>query len=87
MGAIEESKGMLAMGVILGMMVSIFVGAILVNEFENVIDDQRPGASEDFNNTADDIIAYTWVVFLFFALGILIVGGAWVINATGLIGG
>ena len=83
----EESKGMLAMGVILGMMVSIFVGAILVNEFENVIDDQRPGASADFNNTADDIIAYTWVVFLFFALGILIVGGAWVINATGLIGG
>ena len=82
-----EGKGMLAMGVILGMMVSIFVGAILVNEFENVIDDQRPGASADFNNTADDIISYTWVVFLFFALGILIVGGAWVINATGLIGG
>ena len=78
---------MLAMGMILGMMVSIFVGAILVNEFENVIDDQRPGASTDFNTTADDIISYTWVVFLFFALGILIVGGAWVINATGLIGG
>jgi len=82
-----QGKGMLAMGMILGMMVSIFVGAILVNEFENVIDDQRPGASADFNTTADDIVAYTWVVFLFFALGILIVGGAWVINATGLIGG
>ena len=78
---------MLAMGVILGMMVSIFVGAILVNEFEAVIDDQRPGASADFNATADDIIAYTWVTFLFFALGILIVGGAWVINATGLLSG
>ena len=83
----QGGKGMLAMGMILGMMVSIFVGAILVNEFENVIDDQRPGASTDFNTTADDIISYTWVVFLFFALGILIVGGAWVINATGLIGG
>jgi len=83
----STGRGMLAMGVILGMMVSIFVGAILVNEFENVIDDQRPGASTDFNDTADDIISYTWVTFLFFALGILIVGGAWVINATGLLGG
>lgn len=82
----DTGKGMLAMGVILGMMVSIFVGAILVNEFEGVIDAQRPGASLDFNNTADDIIAYTWVAFLFFALGILIVAGAWVINATGLLG-
>jgi len=79
-------RGMLAMGMILGMMISIFVGAILVNEFEGVMDDQRPGASTDFNTTVDDIISYTWVVFLFFALGILIVGGAWVINATGLIG-
>lgn len=80
-------RGMLAMGVILSMMISIFVGAILVNEFEGVIDSRRPGASLEFNNTADDIITYTWVVFLFFALGILIVGGAWVINATGLLGG
>ena len=82
----STGEGMLAMGVILGMMVSIFVGAILVNEFEGVIDAQRPGASADFNATADDIIAYTWVAFLFFALGILIVAGACVINATGLLG-
>ncbi len=72
--------------VVLGLMIAVFIGGILVNEFEGVIDDQRPGASTEFNDTADDIVAYTWVTFTFLALGILLVGGAWILRQSGMIG-
>lgn len=72
--------------VVLGLMIAVFIGSILVNEFEGVIDDQRPGASTEFNDTADDIVDYTWVTFTFLALGILLVGGAWILRQSGLIG-
>ena len=72
--------------VVLGLMIAVFIGSILVNEFEGVIDAQRPGASAEFNATADDIVDYTWVTFTFLALGILLVGGAWILRQSGLIG-
>lgn len=74
------------MSVVLGLMIAVFIGAILVEEFEGVIDDQRGGASAAFNNTADDIVSYTWITFTFLALGILIVGGAWILRQSGMIG-
>ena len=74
------------MGLVLGLMVAVFIGAVLVNEFEGIIDTSRTGASEDFNNTADDIVTYTWITFTFLALGILIVGGAWILRQAGMIG-
>ena len=74
------------MVVILGLMISVFVGMILVNEFEDVIDDRRVGASLEYNNTADDIIDNTWTVFTFLAIGIIIVGAAWILRQSGLLG-
>lgn len=74
------------MVVILGLMISIFVGMILVNEFEDVIDDRRVGASAEYNATADDIIDNTWTVFTFLAIGIIIVGAAWILRQSGLLG-
>ena len=67
-------------------MIAVFIGAVLVNEFEEVIDDQRPGSSTEFNDTADDIVGFTWIAFTFLALGILIVGGAWILRQAGMVG-
>jgi len=76
------------MSVVLGLMIAVFIGAILANEFGGVIEDQQvTGASTEFNDTADDIMTYTWVTFTFLALGILIVGGAWILRQSGMIGG
>lgn len=76
------------MSVVLGLMIAVFIGAILANEFNQVIVDQKDSdASSDFNDTADDIVTYTWVAFTFLALGILIVGGAWILRQSGMIGG
>lgn len=80
----SENRGV--MGVVLGLMISVFLGAVLVGEFESVIDDQRPGSSVEFNDTVDDISTYTWTAFTFLALGILIVGGAWILRQAGMIG-
>lgn len=74
------------MVVVLSLLISVFVGAIIVNKFEGVIDDVRPGASTEFNDTADDITSNTWTVFIFLALGIIIVGAAWILRQTGLLG-
>ena len=74
------------MAVVIGMMLSVFIGGILVGKLEDVIDDQRAGASSEFNDTMDQVVSYTWITFTFLAIGILLVGGAWILNQTGLLG-
>lgn len=75
------------MSVVIGLMIAVFIGAILANEFSGVITDQKvTGATTEFNSTADDIMTYTWVTFTFLALGILIVGGSWILRQSGMIG-
>lgn len=75
-------------GVVLSLMIGISMGAILVNQFNIVLVAQKTTTSTlEFNNTIDSIITYTWLTFGFLALGILIVGAAWILRQVGLIGG
>ena len=73
------------MAVVIGMMLSVFIGGILVGKLEDVIDAQRVGASAEFNDTMDQVVSYTWITFTFLAIGILLVGGAWILGQTGLL--
>jgi hypothetical protein len=75
-------------GVVLSLMIGISMGAILVNQFNIVLVAQETSTSTaEFNATIDSIITYTWLTFGFLALGILIVGAAWILRQVGLIGG
>ena len=63
------------------------MGAIVVNQFASVLEDQKTSTTSlEFNNTVDNTITYTWLTFGFLSLGILIVGAAWILRQVGMLG-
>lgn len=66
--------------VLIGAILVIFILGVLVGELVNVIDDMRPGASADFNDTMDDVETYAWLAAGFMALGILIWAGRYILS-------
>ena len=80
--------------VVIGLMMSIAIGAILTNNLSNMLEDQKTwdnstgtptGSSLEFNNTVDSIISYTWITFGLLALSILIVGAVFVLQQVGML--
>ena len=69
-----------AANVLIGAVLSIFIMAILLGSFIDVIDDMRVGNSADFNNTMDDVETYAWLAATFMALGILVWAGRYVLS-------
>lgn len=68
-------------GVILGMIVIIFVGLIVAQQFVTQAQDTKTiTSSAEYNTTVDNIVTYTWLVFGFLALGIFIVGAIWIVR-------
>jgi hypothetical protein len=78
-----QSKTMVS--VVIGLMMSIAIGAILVNSLVGTLTDQKVGATADFNTTVDAIISYTWITFGLLALAILIVGAVFILQQVNLL--
>jgi hypothetical protein len=71
--------------VVIGLMMSVAIGAILVNSLSTTLEDRKVGASQEFNDTVDAIIMYTWITFSLLALGILIVGAVFILQQVNLL--
>jgi len=68
------------------LMISIFIGSIIANEFQNIMEDEKTyGKTEDFNSTVDTVISMTWTTFHFLVIGIIVVGAAWVGQRAGIL--
>ena len=66
--------------VLIGAVLTVFILAILLGSFIDVIDDMRVGNSAEFNNTMDDVETYAWLAATFMALGILVWAGRYVLS-------
>jgi len=66
--------------VLIGAVLTVFILAILLGSFIDVIDDMRVGNSADFNTTMDDVETYAWLAATFMALGILVWAGRYVLS-------
>jgi len=66
--------------VLIGAVLTVFILAILLGSFIDVIDDMRVGNSIEFNNTMDDVETYAWLAATFMALGILVWAGRYVLS-------
>ena len=66
--------------VLIGAVLTVFILAILLGSFIDVIDDMRIGNSIEFNNTMDDVETYAWLAATFMALGILVWAGRYVLS-------
>jgi flagellar biosynthesis protein FlhB len=72
--------------VVIGLMMSIAIGAILTNQLSNMLEDQKTvTSSAEFNTTVDAIVSYTWITFGLLALSILIVGAVFVLQQVGML--
>jgi ABC-type nickel/cobalt efflux system permease component RcnA len=72
--------------VVIGLMMSVAIGAILVNSLSTTLTDRMTNeSSSEFNNTVGAIIAYTWITFGLLALGILIVGAVFILQQVNLL--
>ena len=83
-----ESRGAnkTMVSVVIGLMMSIAIGAILTNQLSNMLDDQKTiTSSVEFNDTVDAIVSYTWITFGLLALSILIVGAVFVLQQVGML--
>lgn len=65
--------------VLIGAILTIFVLGVLVGELTDVIDGMRPGRSDEFNDTMDDVETFAWLAAGFMALGILIWAGRYIL--------
>ena len=66
--------------VLIGAVLTVFILAILLGSFIDVIDDMRVGNSAEFNSTMDDVETYAWLAATFMALGILVWAGRYVLS-------
>ena len=65
---------------LIGAVLTVFILAILLGSFVDVIDDMRVGAAIEFNTTMDDVETYAWLAATFMALGILVWAGRYVLS-------
>jgi len=86
----KGSAGSGILTVVITVVISVFIGAILLYEFQTIIRDRqvltKGDTTSEFNDTTNALITYAWVVFAFLGIGILIVGGSWVLRQTGTLG-
>lgn len=69
--------------ILVGSIVVVFIAGILVGNFADVIDAQRPGKAADFNTTMDNVFTFAWLVLGFMAIGILIFGARYILLQVG----
>jgi hypothetical protein len=74
------------MSAVFMLMVAVFIGGTILNELENVMVDHKPGRGTDFNSTIDALVENTWTTFIFLALGIMLIGAAFILRSSGLWG-
>jgi hypothetical protein len=68
------------------LMITIFIGTVIANEFQIIMEDEKTSdKSEDFNSTIDSVISMTWTTFHFIPVGIIVVGAAWVGQRAGIL--
>ena len=63
---------------ITGAVIAVFVTALLVLEFVNMIDEERPGASEDFNTTMDRLVTFAWIAVGFMAIAVFVIAANYI---------
>ena len=72
--------------VVIGLILSIGIGAILVDSVATTLVDRKVSTSTaDFNTTIDAIVSYAWITFGLLALGILIVGAVFILQQVNLL--
>lgn len=59
-------------GYVTGAVITIFIAALLIQNFADQIDDQRPGASAEFNTTMDAVLVLAWAGLGLFGIAVLI---------------
>ena len=73
-----SSNSTSAVGVIIGSIFTIAIGALVFGYVIDAIDDQRSGKTTEFNTTMDALISFGWLGFTFFGLGILVFASKWI---------
>jgi hypothetical protein len=71
---------------VFALMLVVYFGGIILNELEGVMVEFKPGRGTDFNATVDALVENTWLTYTFLALGILLIGAAYVLRQSGLWG-
>ena len=65
-------------GFITGSVIAVFVTALLVFQFTVMIDARRPGASEEFNDTMDQLVAFAWIAVGFMAIAVFVIAANYI---------
>lgn len=63
---------------ITGAVIAVFVTALLVMEFVNMIDEERPGATAEFNQTMDRLIQFAWIAVGFMAIATFVIAANYI---------
>jgi hypothetical protein len=63
---------------ITGAVIAVFVTALLVMEFSNMIDEERPGATADFNDTMDRLVSFAWIAVGFMAIAVFVIAANYI---------
>ena len=63
---------------ITGAVIAVFVTALLIMEFTTMIDAERPGASNDFNNTMDRLVSFAWIAVGFMAIAVFVIAANYI---------
>ena len=66
--------------VLIGAVLTVFILAILLGSFIDVIDDMRVGNSAEFNNTMDDVETYAWLAAGFMTIAIILWAGKYTLS-------
>lgn len=61
-----------------GAVIAVFVTALLVMEFANMIDDERPGSSAEFNDTMDRLVSFAWIAVGFMAIAVFVIAANYI---------
>jgi len=65
-------------GFITGSVIAVFVTALLVFQFTVMIDARRPGASTEFNETMDQLVAFAWIAVGFMAIAVFVIAANYI---------
>jgi len=70
-------------GFITGAVIAVFITALLIFQFTVMIDARRPGASEEFNDTMDQLVAFAWMAVGFMAIAVFVIAANYIRQIAG----
>lgn len=65
-------------GFVTGSVIAVFITALLIVQFSDMIDTERPGASDDFNTSMNRLISFAWMAVGFMALAVFIIAANYI---------